>query len=1233
LTAESPVAVEVELAEDGQIVCTVLGYDAPGALALIAGVLAAAGLSVRTGVVYTYRSAPAAAAASPRIHARIGGRAGRERARPVESSIGRDRLVDRFVGDLVAADGGSLQAWRDQVQAQLGDVFRAIDARDAGIGEARRIVSELVAGVIRRDLRRPPPLAPVQVQFAASKGEAPGATVLTIDSQDAPLFLYTFAAALALRGIAVLRVQLDTVAGRVHDSFTLVDRFQRQILDPEVLAQIEFSVVLTKRFAYFVGAAADSYAAMLRFERLAETLSPTPANFRLIEEPRVMRALAIVLGASEYLWEDFVRQDTPHALPLLAQLAGVQTAGAGAGAALGAAADESVGERLRGAVALADDPVAALNAFKDREIYLIDLRHLLGSLRDESALSESLSDLAEAVVAAAFELATDRLASKYGEPLTVGGIRAEVAVLGLGKLGGRALGYASDIELLFVYADAGKTSGPTRVSNDEYFVQLVDATARCIGAKRQGIFEVDLRLRPYGASGPRAVRLDTFTRYYSPAGEALAYERLALLRLRALAGSRELGLRVERLRDHLVYTGDLDLTGIQGTRAKQIATYASGAQENAKYSPGALVDVEYSVQVLQVRFGAADPRLRTPSVRAALRVMAASGVLAEAEAQYLVAGYSFFRRLINALRMLRGSARDLYLPAAGDAEYDHLARRMGYSDSDGPTPAQQLHIEFEMRRAEIAEFVAAQSGATLTSPVASLAEIVLAEPGAGDTAALRAMAALGMSDPPHALRNFRALAAAADDIVGFAQLAVVAGDMLAQQAAPQRALNNWERFVAALDQPDEAYRAWRERPTRLALLLGILATSQFLADHLAREPAVFDWISDARWLRRPLNAEEVRADLALEEAAAVGNADWLRRLRVWRRRHLLRIAMRDYCLHAPITEVVGELSLVADAAIAAAFQHAVDAAAVTEGFDAPLVRARACIVAFGKLGGRELNYSSDIDLLAIFGDAGLDADARRRLAGHVASVANSLRSTLAAHTSELFAYRVDWRLRPYGNSGELVHTFSGVLDYYVQAAGDWEVQALLKARAVVGADAVVARLESQLGAAFDRFTNMPADERQRRVFTFVRELRERGVPDTAAGGVDIKSGVGGIRDVEFLVQALQLGHLGEVPELRSGNTLEALGLLASAGILDAATTIALRDDYTFLRRVEHSLQIFDDRQVHVLPTTDEALLSLSRQLFGATADKKRLERELAGTMARVRGLFATTTASAGSYEV
>ena len=224
-------------------------------------------------------------------------------------------------------------------------------------------------------------------------------------------------------------------------------------------------------------------------------------------------------------------------------------------------------------------------------------------------MSARLTALAELVVDAAASRAYASLAARYGEPLTVAGLPVKYALLGLGKMGGSALGYASDIELLFVYGDSGKTPGPRGTEAGEFFGELVRATQGFIRARREGIFQIDLRLRPYGASGPLACSLESFCVYYAPGGPAHAYERLALVRMRAFAGDRALGERIERLRDELVYApGSFDLGEFQDLRERQMREKAMPDRPNAKFGSGALVDLEYAIQILQVRHGGANPQ-------------------------------------------------------------------------------------------------------------------------------------------------------------------------------------------------------------------------------------------------------------------------------------------------------------------------------------------------------------------------------------------------------------------------------------------------------------------------------------------------------------------------------------------------------------------------------------------------------------------------------------------------
>ena len=1198
-----------DLPEHQPVECTVLAADHPGLFSLITGVLAAGGFAIDSGAAYTYARAAGPVTGASRAPRRAGhrGRSGRGGRTLRRAPVTRAMIVNRFQGRRVTAGarGQSVAAWRQQTErllaAALADVERGASE------DARRRVSELVAEAIRSQWQEPPVLHPVQIEIVNQAGAS--ATRMRIVAEDTPLFLYSLSSALALHGVVIQRVRIRTEAGRVEDVIDVVDQAGSPIGDPDLLDQLKLSVLLTKQFAYFIGAAPDPYGALRRFEQLADTIADVPAEgplAGLLADPRVMGDLALLLGSSEFLWEDFIRRQYETLLPMLT-----------GGRRAGERDDATVAERLQSAVdaaSTAEEKVAALNAFKDREAFLIDLDHILDPDAGVTQLAGRLTRLAECVVESALRLAEEELRPRFGTARTLGGIATRPAVLGLGKLGGSALGYASDIELMFVFSDHGYTTGPEQIGNADYYERLVQATVQRIGAKREGIFEVDLRLRPYGAAGPRAVSLESFADYYGPGGAALAYERLALIRLRAVAGDRTLGARMERLRDELVYrAGAIPLDEVHEMRRRQVAEHGSGERLNAKFSPGALVDVEYAVQMLQVRYGPEHAVLRTSSVHRALRALAEEGILAAAEAEQVRGAYDFYRRLINALRMWRGSARDLHLPPAGSAESGHLARRMGYRDSGELSAPQHLYLELEQRRAEVRRFIDSHLGhgilgAGSVSGIGDLA-LILAEAGEPPPEAAPIFRRLGFAHPERAVANLTRLVRHAPDPTEFARLAVLAADQLAVQSDPDRALNNWERYVAAVGNPEHHIQLMLLQPMRLDLLVRIFATSQFLADALVRRPALFDWVTEPRRLHRRRRIEDVVGDLDF-------GSDWLARIDAVRRREILRIAIRDYCLAAPATDVMHELSVVAEALISAAVDKLTA--------DRPAVRSRACVLAFGKLGGEELNYSSDIDLVALYDDRGLPESQRAAMAQAVGELARSLDRVLAARADEMAAYRVDWRLRPYGGSGELAHSFSSLAAYYAGPANDWEVQALLRMRPVAGNRAVGEALLATARGAFARFGD-DAGTRGARAFATIERLRDLAVAEHGQRrlrrGQDIKSGAGGIRDIEFLVQGLQLQHLPEHPELICGNTVTALDRLQRVGVLGSDSADLLREDYLFLRNLEHFLQVFEDRQVHVLPSSPDTLATLARRMLGAGATAERFQSLLATVTARVRAAY------------
>ena len=319
------------------------------------------------------------------------------------------------------------------------------------------------------------------------------------------------------------------------------------------------------------------------------------------------------------------------------------------------------------------------------------MRHILGHVREFSRFSEELTDVAEVVVSAATEMCHAELVAQYGRPfLKAGGTAAKsvgpaaLSVCALGKCGGRELGFASDIELMFVFAGEGKTGGPHVITTSEFYVKLVEAVTHAIRAHREGIFEIDLRLRPYGRAGSLAVSLDAFRDYFGTQGAAWPYERQALVKLRPIAGETAFGESLVALRDELIYTGEpFDLAAMQGMRERQVRQLVSPGSFNAKLSPGGLVDVEYLVQGLQIAHGKRFPALRSTNTLQAIAALAKTGIIPEGDAARLRETYSFLRQLIGALRVVRGNARDLTVPDAGTEEYGFLARRLGFDDDPG----------------------------------------------------------------------------------------------------------------------------------------------------------------------------------------------------------------------------------------------------------------------------------------------------------------------------------------------------------------------------------------------------------------------------------------------------------------------------------------------------------------------------------------------------------------------
>jgi glutamate-ammonia-ligase adenylyltransferase len=405
-----------------------------------------------------------------------------------------------------------------------------------------------------------------------------------------------------------------------------------------------------------------------------------PDELASLERPEVLSALAQLLGVSDFLWHDFLRMQHANLFPVVSNVESLA-------AAKPRAQLENELEAALSAVQPSLQPInenfpwrSELNAFKDREMFRIDMRHILGITQEFGEFSEELTDLAEVVVNAAFNLTIMNLNSIYGLPLLEDNSLAPMVVCALGKCGGRELGFASDIELMFIYTGNGKTSGPEIITTAEFYEKAVENFVSAIEARREGIFEIDLQLRPYGKAGSLAVSLEAFRRYFSPQGSAWAYERQALVKLRPIAGDKNLGELTTSLRDAYIYSGmTFDITAMRAMRERQIRHLVIGGSFNPKFSPGGLVDIEYLVQALQIIHGAKNPGLRSTNTRQAMTALAEANILTSDDYTQLRKAYTFFRWLIDSLRMVAGNAKDLVIPDVNSEEFAYLARRLRYS--------------------------------------------------------------------------------------------------------------------------------------------------------------------------------------------------------------------------------------------------------------------------------------------------------------------------------------------------------------------------------------------------------------------------------------------------------------------------------------------------------------------------------------------------------------------------
>ena len=988
----------------------------------------------------------------------------------------------------------------------------------------------------------------------------------------------------------------------------------------ERLADVDLDLDLDSGDAGLLAALAAAADPDLALAALARMPRDTELLTALHQDAGLARRLALVLGASAALGDHLARHPEgwrllrgpePLACPSAEELrfALLTAVGADPGApepvaAAGGQAGPDTG------------PAAALRvAYRQRLLHLA-ARDLTGQTAIDDVAAE-LADLAAAALEAALAISRSQLRA--------GAAPARLAVIAMGKCGGRELNYASDVDVIFVAEPAEGGPGDGNGAALRTATQLAAGMIRvCSQSTPEGIlFPVDPNLRPEGRDGPLVRTLASHRAYYER--WAKTWEFQALLKARPVAGDPALGAAYAQAFTPLVWQAAQRDNFVEDTRTMRrrvISSLPAGeAGRQLKLGPGGLRDIEFAVQLLQLVHGRSDHTVRSPATLPALAALADGGYVGRADAASLAAAYRFLRSVEHLLQLrqlrrthtlpddpavLRRLGRALRTAEAG-------AAATGRAPEPSPSradPAAELTAAWRQHAAEVRRLHEKLFYRPLLEAVARLpSEAARLTP----EAAQARLEALGYADPAGALRHIEALTSGVSRRAAIQRtlLPVMLG-WFADAASPDAGLLGFHQVSDALGNSPWFLRLLRDDTMVARRMARVLAASRYATDLLLRQPEMVAILGeDAQLVPRPAAALRAEAVAAVRRHAGPGDA--VAAVRALRRRELLRAATADLLGLSAIEETGEALTAVTGAAVSAALQVAVRTAEASQG---PLPT-RLCVVAMGRFGGHETGYGSDADVMFVHDPLPGAGDEEASRAAH--AVAEDLRALLARPAPDP-PLLIDPGLRPEGKQGPLVRTLASYRAYYERWSVPWEAQALLRAEPVAG--------DRPLGARFTALIDeirYPAGGIGDDFAREIRRIKARMEAERMPRGVDpalhLKLGPGGLSDVEWVVQLLQLRHAHAAPGLRTTRTLAGLAAAAGAGLVGEDDAAALAAAWRLAARVRDAVVLVRGRPSDVLPTRQPELAAVASVLGYAPEAYQDLEQDYRRAARRARAVM------------
>jgi glutamate-ammonia-ligase adenylyltransferase len=938
--------------------------------------------------------------------------------------------------------------------------------------------------------------------------------------------------------------------------------------------------------------AADPDQALAGLARIADAAGPAFLTELADDDESAMRLIS-VLGASQALSDHLVRHPEQCRELTDPSLGSTRPPAYAVREALLRAVGTTTADPLPVAGQAADEAVDALRVEYRRLLARLAARDLADHLGVDDASAE-LADLAAGTLEAALAIARGQVANAAC---------ARLAVVALGKCGGHELNYVSDVDVLFVFEPADTSDEAVAAG---VATQLASALMRvCSDHTGEGtIWPVDAGLRPEGKAGPLVRSLASHRSYYER--WAKTWEFQALLKARPVAGDLELGGEFVAMVEPMVWQvaeRDGFVTDVRAMRRRVLdAIPARDARRQLKLGAGGLRDVEFAVQLLQLVHGRTDEALRSPATLQALDALTERGYVGREDGEALHAAYEFLRTMEHRIQLQH--LRRTHVVPSDEESLRRLGRAMGFAKE----PAASLEEAWAHHRREVRRLHEKLFYRPLLEAVARV-------PAAGarltTDAARQRLAALGYVDPPGALRHLEALTSGVSRTAAIQRALLPAMlEWFADAPDPDAGLFGFRRISESLGSTHWYLKTLRDEGQVAERLARLLATSRYASELLEREPEGVRMLTEdlappapgVIWERMRASAE--RQDDPAEAVVSI---------RAIRRRELFRVAVAELFGEIDVAAVGAALSRLTDATLEATLEVAERSVCQQRGLEqAPT---RMAIVAMGRYGGFELSYGSDADVLFVHEPIDDSVDAATTYAQ---AVANELRQLLAAPASDP-ALVVDADLRPEGKQGPLVRTLASYAAYYAKWSKVWEAQALLRADAVVGDEGVRQRFTALIDPL-----RYPADGIADPEVGEIRRLKARVDRERLPRGADplthLKLGRGGLADVEWTVQLLQLRHAGRLPELRSPRTLVALDAARDGGLLAQADHAVLVEAWTSVSRLRNAITLVTGRNGDQIPRDARERAAVASILGYGAGRSDELVNDYLRTIRRARAV-------------